>query len=124
MSQGGAFTDKMEEKPAQEPIRNESKADGLKNMRGTIAMARLADPHSATSQFFINLVDNPVLDFKSNSPGGMGYCVFGKVVSGMNYIDKIAKVKTVRRMGHSDVPEFAVRLTKATIAPAEGDDAK
>jgi cyclophilin family peptidyl-prolyl cis-trans isomerase len=120
MIQGGGFTEKMEEKPVNSPIKNESKAGGLKNTRGTIAMARLDDPHSATSQFFINLADNPKLDYVSSS--GSGYCVFGRVVSGMELIDKIAKVKTVWRMGHSDVPEFHVRLTKAILLPIESDN--
>jgi len=124
MIQGGGFTEKMGEKTVNSPIRNESKADGLKNTRGTIAMARLNDPHSATSQFFINLADNPRLDFSSSTSSGMGYCVFGRVVSGMEYIDKIAKVKTIRRMGHTDVPEFPVRLIKATLLPTGSDDAK
>ncbi|MDR2560227.1 MAG: peptidyl-prolyl cis-trans isomerase [Holophagales bacterium] len=124
MIQGGGFTEKMEEKQAGSPIRNESKADSLKNVRGTIAMARLNDPHSATTQFFINLVDNQVLDSSSGAAARMGYCVFGRVVSGMEYVDKIAKVKTIRRMGHTDVPEFPVRLLKATLMPVEGDDVK
>jgi len=124
MIQGGGFTEKMEEKPAQSPIMNESKADGLKNLRGTIAMARLNDPNSATTQFFINLADNPMLDTSSGAAARIGYCVFGRVVSGMEYVDKIAKVKTTWRMGHADVPEFPVRLVKAALLPIEDDDTK
>jgi len=124
MIQGGGLTENMEEKPVNSPIRNESTADGMKNLRGTIAMARLNDPHSATSQFFINLTDNSKLDFTSSVSAGMGYCVFGRVVSGMECIDKIAKVKTIWRMGHSDVPQFPIKITKATLLPIEGDDAK
>jgi len=124
MIQGGGLTDKMEEKSANPPIKNESSPNGLKNVRGTIAMARQNDPHSATSQFFINLVDNTMLDSKSGASAGMGYCVFGRVVSGMENVDKIANVKTIRSMGHADVPQFPVRLTKATLLPPEGDEAK
>jgi len=119
MIQGGGFTENMTEKTANAPIRNESKADGLKNIRGTIAMARTDDPNSATSQFFINLADNPKLDFTSNSVAGIGYCVFGKVVSGMENVDKIAKARTVWRKGFSDVPEFPVRIIKAEIMDEE-----
>jgi len=115
MIQGGGFTEDMAEKEVSAPIRNESKADGLKNIRGTIAMARTDDPNSAASQFFINLTDNPRLDFTSTSVTGIGYCVFGKVVSGMENVDKIAKVRTVWRKGFSDVPEFPVRIKKAEM---------
>jgi cyclophilin family peptidyl-prolyl cis-trans isomerase len=115
MIQGGGFTESMTEKSANAPVRNESKAEGLKNVRGTIAMARTDDPNSATSQFFINLADNSKLDFTSASTAGIGYCVFGKVVSGMESVDKIAKVRTVWRKGFSDVPEFHVRITKTEI---------
>jgi len=119
MIQGGGFQENMTEKEVSAPIRNESKADGLKNTRGTIAMARTDEPNSATSQFFINLADNPRLDFTSNSAAGIGYCVFGKVVSGMENVDKIAKARTVWRKGFSDVPEFPVRITKAEILAEE-----
>jgi len=115
MVQGGGFTENMTEKAVNAPVKNESKADGLKNIRGTIAMARTDDPNSATSQFFINLADNPRLDFTSVTLAGIGYCVFGKVVSGMENVDKIAKARTVWRKGFSDVPEFPVRITKAEI---------
>ena len=117
MIQGGGFIERMVEKPTNTPVRNESKADGMKNLRGTIAMARTDDPNSATSQFFINLADNPRLDFTSNTAVGIGYCVFGKVISGMENVDKISKVRTVWRRGFSDVPEFPVRITKVEILP-------
>ena len=118
--QGGGFTERMAEKPTSAPIRNEAKADGLKNVRGTIAMARTEEPHSATSQFFINLADTARLDYTSSTAAGYGYCVFGRVVSGMEAVDKIAKVRTVWRRGHPYVPEFAVSITRAEIL--ENDD--
>ena len=117
MIQGGGMTERMQEKAIGSPVRNESRADGLKNLRGTIAMARSDDANSATSQFFINLVDNAKLDFASNSPAGIGYCVFGNVVSGMEVVDKIGKVRTLWRRGYSDVPEFPVKITKVEILP-------
>ena len=103
MIQGGGLTLKMEEKPTNAPVKNEAD-NGLKNDRGTIAMARTMDPHSATAQFFINTVDNDFLDFRAPTPQHYGYCVFGKVVSGMEAVDAIAKVQTGRRGMHSDVP--------------------
>jgi peptidyl-prolyl cis-trans isomerase B (cyclophilin B) len=93
MIQGGGFDLDYRQKPTLEPIVNEA-ANGLKNNRGTLAMARTSDPHSATSQFFINLKDNAFLDFTAQNPNGWGYCVFGKVVEGMNVVDEIAKVPT------------------------------
>jgi cyclophilin family peptidyl-prolyl cis-trans isomerase len=117
MIQGGGLTERLQEKDTGSPIKNESRADGLKNLRGTLAMARTDDANSATSQFFINLVDNSKLDFTSNTSAGIGYCVFGKVVSGMEVVDKIGKVRTVWRRGHSDVPEFPVKISKVEILP-------
>ena len=101
--QGGGFTPQMRRKGAGRPIKNEATAE-LSNDRGTLAMARTSDIHSATSQFFINLADNAFLDHKSNSPAEFGYCVFGKVVEGLDVVDTIGKVKT-STVGHSgDVP--------------------
>lgn len=101
--QGGGLTPDMERKPTNPPIRNEAD-NGLKNRRGTICMARTPDPHSATSQFFINLNDNTNLDHTSPDPRGWGYCVFGAVTDGMDTVDSIAAASTSRRAGHSDVP--------------------
>jgi cyclophilin family peptidyl-prolyl cis-trans isomerase len=115
MIQGGGFTVDMVQKPTNPPIINEA-ANGLKNERGTIAMARTNDPDSATAQFFINVVDNSFLDYKNDSPQGIGYTVFGKVVGGMDVVDKIAKVKTHTARGHRDVPEQNVIIRSATIS--------
>ena len=105
MAQGGGLEPGMVDKHKghREPIQNEAD-NGLKNVRGSVAMARTMDPHSATSQFFINLVDNSFLDHKSQTPQGWGYAVFGEVVEGMDVIDKMAKVETTSRRGHGDVP--------------------
>lgn len=103
MIQGGGFTPDFNQKTTRSPIQNEAD-NGLKNTRGTIAMARTNDPNSATAQFFINLEDNGFLDFKSKSGSGWGYAVFGKVVNGMDVVDKIAKVKTGSHGIHRDVP--------------------
>ena len=110
MIQGGGFTADMKQKEGNEPIENEAK-NGKKNLRGTLSMARTNDINSATSQFFVNLKDNDFLDHK---PGSYGYAVFGQVVSGMDVIDAIAKVKTGRRGHHDDVPVDAVVINKAT----------
>lgn len=114
MIQGGGFTKSMDQKPTREPIRNEA-MNGLKNERGTIAMARTMIVDSATSQFFINLVDNAFLDFSSPTPQGFGYAVFGKVVDGMNVVDSIAKVKTGFSGPHQNVPEEAIVIKKITV---------
>ena len=103
MIQGGGFTADMENKATEKPIKNEA-AHGRSNTRGTIAMARTRDPHSATAQFFINVADNTSLDYKSEKPDGHGYCVFGEVVEGMDVVDAIVKSKTGQRHGHGDVP--------------------
>ena len=92
MIQGGGFEPGMNQKPCKAPIENEA-ANGLKNKRGTVAMARTSDPHSATAQFFINIVDNDFLDFKSPTGQGWGYCVFGEVVEGLDVVDKIRAVQ-------------------------------
>jgi len=103
MIQGGGMTEGMQDKPAGSPIENEAD-NGLKNVRGSVSYARTSDPHSATTQFFINLVDNDFLDHKSKDIHGWGYAVFGKVIEGMDIVDEIAKVETTYRMGHQDVP--------------------
>ncbi len=103
MIQGGGFTTDMENKATDKPIKNEA-AIGLPNKRGTIAMARTMDPHSATSQFFINVADNAFLNFSGAQPQGHGYCAFGEVIEGMDVVDAIAKTKTGQRHGHGDVP--------------------
>jgi peptidyl-prolyl cis-trans isomerase B (cyclophilin B) len=104
MIQGGGMTPDMESKETNEPIKNEAKL-AKPNKRGSIAMARTMDPHSATAQFFINLVDNDFLNFTGEHAQTFGYCVFGEVVDGMDVVDTIAKVKTGSKMGHGDVPE-------------------
>ena len=115
MIQGGGFTKDMNQKQTREPVRNEA-MNGLKNMRGTIAMARTMVVDSATSQFFINLVDNPFLDFTSPTPQGFGYAVFGKVIDGMNVVDAIAKVKTGFSGPHQNVPETPVVIRSVAIS--------
>ena len=114
MIQGGGFTKEMNQKPTREPIRNEA-MNGLKNKRGTIAMARTMVIDSATSQFFINLVDNDFLDFASPTPQGFGYAVFGEVIDGMAVVDAIAKVKTGFAGPHQNVPETPVIIRKVTV---------
>ena len=103
MIQGGGFEPGMIQKKTRAPIRNEA-ANGLKNDKYTVAMARTSDVHSATAQFFINVADNDFLNYKSPTPQGFGYCVFGKVVEGQDVVDKIKKVKTGNRSGHQNVP--------------------
>ena len=103
MVQGGGFEPGMKQKPTAEPIPNEA-GNGLKNAHYTLAMARTSAPHSATTQFFINTTDNGFLDFKSETPQGWGYAVFGKVVSGQDVVDRIESTRTGRRGMHDDVP--------------------
>ena len=107
--QGGGFTEDMTQKRTQPPIKNEAD-NGLKNARGTLSMARTNDVNSATSQFFVNLTDNAFLD---HSRANFGYAVFGKIVEGMDVIDKIAEVETGRRRGHDDVPVEPVIVRSA-----------
>jgi peptidyl-prolyl cis-trans isomerase B (cyclophilin B) len=114
MVQGGGFNEKMEHKDGMAPIKNEANK-GQKNLRGTLAMARTSDPHSASSQFFINVKDNDFLNFTAESPNGWGYCVFGKVVDGMDVVDKIKKVATGNAHGHQDVPKDAVVIEKVVV---------
>ena len=113
MIQGGGLTANMENKKTDKPIQNEAKL-GKKNTRGSIAMARTSDPHSATAQFFINLTDNNFLNFSNESIQGYGYCVFGEVVDGMDVVDLIAKVKTGHKNGHSDVPVETITINSVT----------
>ena len=115
MIQGGGFTRSMDQKPTREPIMNEA-MNGLKNLRGTIAMARTMVVDSATSQFFINLVDNGFLDFTSPTPQGFGYAVFGRVIDGMEVVDAIAKVKTGFSGPHQNVPETPVVIKRVTLS--------
>ena len=115
MVQGGGFEPGMRQKPTQKTIKNEA-GNGLKNERYTIAMARTSEPHSASSQFFINVKDNDFLNHTSPSSQGWGYCVFGKVVQGQDIVDKIKGVKTGSRGGHADVPVEDVVIEKAEVA--------
>ncbi len=114
MLQGGGFTADMKKKPTQSPIRNEAD-NGFKNRRGTVAMARTQDPHSATSQFFINSVDNAFLDYKGKTRDGWGYCVFGRVVEGMDVVETIEGLSTTMRAGHRDVPTSPVVIKQAVV---------
>ncbi|MEW6445066.1 MAG: peptidylprolyl isomerase [Pseudomonadota bacterium] len=117
MIQGGGFTDAFVQKPARAPIQNEAD-NGLKNLRGTIAMARTGDPHSATAQFFINTVDNGFLDHQAPNPRGWGYAVFGKVISGMDVADRIQRLPTGSGGPfRSDVPRETVTIKQARILP-------
>ena len=114
MIQGGGFTPGMKQKPCTDPIKNEAD-NGLKNDRYTVAMARTSDPHSATAQFFINIADNDFLNFKMPSGNGWGYCVFGKVVEGIEVVDQIKGVKTSNSGGHQDVPKEDVIIERAEV---------
>ena len=115
MIQGGGFTRAMDQKPTKAPIKNEA-LNGLTNKRGTIAMARTMVVDSATSQFFINLVDNDFLNFRAPTPQYYGYAVFGKVTDGMEVVDRIAKVRTGFSGPHQNVPEEPVVIRKVTVA--------
>ena len=117
MVQGGGLTADMMQKKTDTPVQNEAKA-GKQNKRGTIAMARTMDPHSATAQFFINLVDNGFLNYTGESPQTYGYCVFGEVVEGMDVIDAIAKAKTGNRAGHADVPVEDIHILSVSEVEA------
>jgi peptidyl-prolyl cis-trans isomerase B (cyclophilin B) len=116
MVQGGGFEPGMRQKPVEAPIENEA-ANGLRNARYTIAMARTSDPHSATSQFFFNVADNDFLNHTAKSAQGWGYCVFGKVTEGSDVIDKIKTVRTTRQGSHQDVPEQDVLIERAEVVP-------
>ncbi|MEA3360501.1 MAG: peptidylprolyl isomerase [Thermodesulfobacteriota bacterium] len=114
MIQGGGLTLALEKKKVKPPVLNEAD-NGLKNLRGTIAMARTGDPHSATAQFFINTVDNAFLDHKAKNMKGWGYCVFGKVIEGMNVVDKIENLPTANKGGRQNVPTTPVIIKHAEI---------
>ncbi|WDE00872.1 peptidylprolyl isomerase [Thalassomonas actiniarum] len=114
MAQGGGFEPGMAEKDSREPIQNEA-SNGLSNKRGTLAMARTQDPHSASAQFFINLVDNDFLDFKNESVQGWGYCVFGEVTEGMDVVDKMTLVDTGRMGFHDDVPKDEIIIQETIV---------
>ena len=117
MIQGGGMEPGMKQKPTGEQIQNEAN-NGLKNDRYTLAMARTSAPHSATAQFFINATNNDFLNFRSESPQGWGYAVFGKVVAGTEVVDAIERVATGRKAGHDDVPNEDVVILKATEVAA------
>ena len=114
MAQGGGFSSGMEEKDTNASIKNEAN-NGLTNNRGTLAMARTQEPHSASAQFFINLADNDFLNFKNESVQGWGYCVFGEVSEGMDIIDKMAVVDTGRFGFHDDVPKEEILITETLV---------
>lgn len=115
MIQGGGFEPGMTQKETKDQIKNEAN-NGLKNTRGTLAMARTMAPHSAMAQFFINVVDNDFLNFRSENADGWGYCVFAEVVEGMDVVDKIKSVKTGRSGMHQDVPVEDVIVNSVTVA--------
>jgi peptidyl-prolyl cis-trans isomerase B (cyclophilin B) len=115
MIQGGGMEPGMRQKPAPQTVENEAN-NGLRNDRGTVAMARTSDPHSASAQFFINTVDNGFLNFSAPTGSGWGYCVFGKVVAGMDVVDAIRKVSTGNSGGHQNVPRQDVVIEKAERA--------
>ena len=119
MIQGGGLDAEMQQKKTRAAIENEAK-HGQGNKKGSIAMARTSDPHSATAQFFINVVDNDFLDFTTESANGWGYCVFGKVVEGMDVVEKIKKVATTNRSGHQNVPVDKVVIEKVVIKEEAG----
>ncbi len=114
MIQGGGFEPELVQKSTLDPIENEADKGGP-NKRGSIAMARTSDPHSATAQFFINLKDNEFLNHSGKSLDGWGYCAFGEVVEGMDIVDEISKVSTTTKSGHQDVPEEDVVIEKVTV---------
>ena len=119
MIQGGGFTPGMQQKPTRASVANEA-ANGVKNARYTVAMARTSDPHSATAQFFINVADNAFLDYKAPSAQHYGYCVFGKVKAGTDIVDRIAGVPTGRSGMHENVPTGDVVITRAEeVEPAQ-----
>ena len=114
MIQGGGFTSGLSDKRGRAPIANEAD-NGLKNLTGTLAMARTTDPHSASSQFFINVADNAFLDHRDKTPNGWGYAVFGKVVEGMDTVNRIKSCATTARAGHRDVPVEEVVIESARV---------
>jgi peptidyl-prolyl cis-trans isomerase B (cyclophilin B) len=117
MIQGGGFTPDMQQKKTRDPIKHEG-GNALRNQVGTIAMARTAEPNSATSQFFINVVDNQMLDFRGPGAQEIGYCVFGRVTKGLDVVNKIRNVQTTTRGGHQNVPLQTVTIEKVTLIEA------
>ncbi|MBD3895246.1 peptidylprolyl isomerase [Halomonas sp. ML-15] len=117
MVQGGGFDTDFNQKPTRDPIENEAD-NGLKNLTGTLAMARTQDPHSASAQFFINIADNDFLNHSGKSIQGWGYCVFGEVVEGMEVVERIKEVPTTRRGMHADVPTEDVVIQRAYLKDA------
>ena len=117
MIQGGGLTPGMQEKPTKPPVKNEA-TNGLKNTLGTLAMARTPDPHSATAQFFINVRENDFLNFQDESFNGFGYCVFGKVMEGLDVVRKIERVQTSRKGMHENVPVEPVVIKSMAVAAA------
>ena len=115
MIQGGGFEPGMKQKETKAPVRNEAN-NGLANNRGTLAMARTNDPHSATAQFFINVADNDFLNFRAENANGWGYCVFAEVVEGMDVVDKIIAVSTGRSGFHQDVPREDIIINSVTVS--------
>ncbi|HIE1084587.1 TPA: peptidylprolyl isomerase B [Proteus mirabilis] len=115
MIQGGGFEPGMKQKETKAPVRNEAN-NGLANNRGTLAMARTNDPHSATAQFFINVADNDFLNFRAENVNGWGYCVFAEVVEGMDVVDKIKAVSTGRSGFHQDVPREDIIINSVTVS--------
>lgn len=113
--QGGGFEPGMKQKETKAPVRNEAN-NGLANNRGTLAMARTNDPHSATAQFFINVADNDFLNFRAENANGWGYCVFAEVVEGMDVVDKIKAVSTGRSGFHQDVPREDIIINSVTVS--------
>ncbi len=118
MVQGGGMDQEMNSKPTNESVQNEAN-NGLKNEYGTVAMARTSDPHSASAQFFINTSDNGFLDFTSETQDGWGYCVFGKVIEGIEVVNKIEEKPTTTKNGHQDVPEEIIEIEKAVLLEEE-----
>ena len=114
MIQGGGFGQDLVKKEVGAPVENEAD-NGLRNERGTVALARTSDPHSATAQFYINLVDNESLNHRGETAQGWGYCVFGRVVEGMNIVDRIARTQTQTRRGMQDVPVLPIVIERASI---------
>ena len=120
MIQGGGFTPDLQQKKTRDAIKHEG-GNGLKNQVGTVAMARTADPHSATSQFFINVVDNQMLDFRGPGPQEIGYTVFGRVVKGLDVVNKIRSVQTTAKGSHQNVPVQAVMIERVTLLETRPD---
>ncbi len=114
MVQGGGFEPGMQQKPTREPIKNEAD-NGLKNVVGSLAMARTADPHSASAQFFINVENNDFLNFRAPTRDGWGYCVFGKVTDGMDAVNAMGEITTGHQGGHGDVPTEDILVNQATL---------